>query len=140
VAVVEEVAYAAAGSLGDFSGAFDGADSGVFRSDTYAFAEVFAGAGGVEGDEVSGAFADTLADVAGGPGGAFAEVAGAGTDVSAGAAGLFSRGGGLGLLRGCWGCRLGCGVGSLLLRVGGNRRGGEQGKDEGSGQGAHVTS
>jgi hypothetical protein len=74
VAVVEDVADAAARSLRDLSGAFDDADAGVLGSDAYALAEVFAGAGGVQGNEVSGAFADALADVAGSSGGAFADV------------------------------------------------------------------
>jgi hypothetical protein len=107
VAVVEDVADAAAGSLGDLAGAFDRADSGVLGTDAYTLAEVFAGAGGVEGDEVTGAFADALADVAGGSGGAFAEVAGAGTDVSGGAAGVGGRGGLLGVVGvGGWGVGL----------------------------------
>jgi fructose-1,6-bisphosphatase/inositol monophosphatase family enzyme len=96
--VVEEVSDAAAGAFGDLAAAFGDSDTSVFGSLADAFAEVFAGFGGVEGDEVGGSLADAFADVARGSACAFADVSGTAADISAGAAALRMRGG-LGLGR-----------------------------------------
>ena len=110
MAVVEDVADAAAGALGDLSGALCGADPGVLGSDAHALADVPGGVDGVQRDQIDGALAGALCDVAGGTAGAFAVVADAGADITTGAAfGLWGwlR---LGLRR-----RRGCGLRSRRL-------------------------
>jgi hypothetical protein len=60
MAVVEDFADAATCALGDFACALRGADADVLAGDACAFANVFRGSSGVEGDEIAGAFADAL--------------------------------------------------------------------------------
>jgi hypothetical protein len=88
MAVVEDFADAATCPFGDFACALRGADADIFSGYSCAFANVFRGSGGVEGDEIAGAFADTLGCRSGSLAGAFADVAGSAADVAAGAAGL----------------------------------------------------
>jgi hypothetical protein len=102
MAVVEDFADAAACALGDFACALRGADADVLARNACAFADVFRGSDGMEGDEIAGAFADALGCLSGSLGRALADVAGSTADVTAGAAGLglgLRLGGGLGLDR-----------------------------------------
>jgi hypothetical protein len=88
VAVVEDFADAATCALGDFACALSGTDSDVLAGDGCAFADVAGGFGGVEGDEIAGAFADALGCRSGSLGSALADVAGSAAYVAAGASGL----------------------------------------------------
>jgi hypothetical protein len=97
MAVVEDFADAATCALGDFTCALRGTDADILAGDACAFADVFRGSGGVKGDEIACAFADTLGCRSGSLGGALADIAGSAADVTAGAAGLgLGRGLGLG--------------------------------------------
>ena len=88
MAMVEDFADPATCSLGDFAGALRGTDADVLSGDACAFANVFRGSNGVEGEEIAGTFADTLGCGSGAFGGAFADIAGSAVDVTSGAAGL----------------------------------------------------
>ena len=88
MAVVEDFADAATGALSDFACALGGTDADVLAGDTCAFADIFRGSGGVEGDEIAGAFADALGCLSGSLSSALADVAGSAADVTSGAAGL----------------------------------------------------
>jgi hypothetical protein len=88
MAVVEDFADAAACALGDFACALRRADADVLACFACAFADIFRGSGGVEGDEIAGAFADALGCLSSSFSGALADVAGSAADVTAGAAGL----------------------------------------------------
>jgi hypothetical protein len=88
MAMVEDFADASTCALGDFARALNGADAHVLAGDGCAFADVTGGVDGVKGDEIFGAFADTLGCGSGSFGGALADVAGSAADVTAGAAGL----------------------------------------------------
>jgi hypothetical protein len=88
MAMVEDFADAAACALGDFAGTLGGTDTHVLAGDGCAFADVAGGVDGVEGDEISGAFADALGCGSGSFGGAFADIASSAADVAAGAAWL----------------------------------------------------
>jgi hypothetical protein len=138
VGVMEEVADAAAGAFGDLAGAFDGADADVLGGDDCAFAHVFDGSDGVESDEVAYAFTDALGGCACTFGGAFADVASATADVSAGAAALGLDGHLCGRL-GRDGLRLGlrCWLGGLRA---GAQAGCESDKQERGGQDAQGAS
>ena len=81
VAVVEDFADAAACAL-------SGADADVLAGFACAFADVFRGSGGVEGDEIAGAFADALGCFSSSFSSALTDVAGSAADVTAWAAGL----------------------------------------------------
>ena len=99
MAVVEDLADAATCTLGDFACALRGTNADVLAGDACAFADVFRGSDGVEGDEIAGAFANALACGTRSLGGTFADVAGSAADVTAGAARLglgLSLGGSLG--------------------------------------------
>jgi hypothetical protein len=101
MAVVEDFADAATCALGDFACALSGTDAYVFAGDARAFTDVACGVGGMEGDEIAGAFADALGCLSGSLGSPLADVAGSAADVTAGAAGLrlgrdLSLSGGLG--------------------------------------------
>jgi hypothetical protein len=103
MAMVEDFADAATCALGDFTCALSGTDADVLAGDACALADVACSLGGVKGNEIAGAFTDALRCLSGSFSGAFADVAGAAADVTAGAAGLgrgLSLGGGLG--RGGW--------------------------------------
>ena len=88
MAVVEDFADAATCALGNFACSLSGTDADVLAGDACAFADVFRGSNGVEGDEIAGAFADALGRRSGSLGGALADVAGSAADVTAGTAGL----------------------------------------------------
>src|ERR1700677_68151 len=94
MAVMEDFADAAACALGDLACALGGTDADVFSAVTCAFADVFRGSGGVEGEKTAGAFADALGCLSGSFGGALADVSGPAAYITSGAAGL---GWGLGL-------------------------------------------
>jgi hypothetical protein len=108
MAMVEDFADAATCALGDFACALSGTDAHVLAGEGRAFADVAGGVDGVEGDEISGAFADTLGRGSGSFGGALADVAGSAADVTAGAAGL-------GLWRSLSLSLSGCGLGRNAL-------------------------
>ncbi len=88
MAVVEDFADAATSALGDFSCALSGTDANVLSRIACAFANVFRGPGWVEGDEITGAFADTFGRRTCSLSSALADVAGSAADVTARAAGL----------------------------------------------------
>jgi hypothetical protein len=88
MAVVEDFADTATCALGDFACALGGTDTDVLACDACAFADVFRGSSGVEGDEIAGAFADALGCRSGSLGSALADVAGSAAYVTAGASGL----------------------------------------------------
>jgi hypothetical protein len=91
MAVVEDFSDAATSAFGDFACPLRGADADVLAGDACAFANVFRGSGGVEGDKIAGTFADALGCGTGSLGGALADVAGSAADFTAGAAGLGLR-------------------------------------------------
>jgi hypothetical protein len=105
VAVVEDVADAAASAFDDLAASLGGAYAGVLCAYADTFAYVADTLHRVEGDDVGGTFAGALGDVAGGPASTFADVTGTAADIAAGA--TAGRDGGLGLGR--------RGLGSLLL-------------------------
>ena len=88
MAVVEDFADAATCALGDFACALSGTDADVLAGDARAFADVFRGSGGVEGNEIAGAFADALGCLSGSLGSALADVACSAANITAGAARL----------------------------------------------------
>jgi hypothetical protein len=93
MAVVEDLADAAACALGDLACAFGGSYADVLSGHACALADVACGVDGVEGDEVAGSLADAFGCGSGSLGGVLADVAGSAADVTAGAAGLgLSRG------------------------------------------------
>jgi hypothetical protein len=121
MAMVEDFADAATCALGDFACALRCTDADVLAGDACAFANVFRGSRGVEGDEVAGAFADAFGCRSGSFGGALADVACSAADVTTGATGLglgLSWGGGLG--------RRGCGLGGNTLAADGEGYGEER--------------
>jgi hypothetical protein len=120
MAMVEDFADAATCALRNFACALRGTDADILAGDACTFADVAGGVEGMEGDEVTGAFADAFGCCSGSLRSALADVARSAADVTAGAAGL-------GLWRGLglrWGLRWGlgwgrCGLGADTLAADG---------------------
>ena len=100
MAMVEDFADSAAGSLRNLARALGCSDADVLAGYSCTLANVFRGSDGMKRDEIACAFADAFGCSPGSPGGSLADVASSAADVTAWAAGL-GRWRGLGL-RGGW--------------------------------------
>lgn len=91
---MEDVADPLAGSLEDLSGSFGRAYADVLGPNADTLTDIRRTRDGVQGDQVSGAFAQTFSNLSGSFAGAFTKVAGSVGDVAPGSGVGFGHGGG----------------------------------------------